>query len=55
MLNGAKPLSDNNSWAEEGQRKRPKMNKSNWKGALWKPLWEEQSLQNAKKKNKTTM
>ena len=34
MQNGAKPLSDNNSWAEEGQRKSPKMNQSNWKGAL---------------------
>ena len=31
MLNGAKPLSNNNSWAEEGQRKSPKMNHSNWK------------------------
>ena len=30
------------------------MNQSNWKGALLKPLWEEQSLQNAKKNNKTT-
>ena len=39
MLNGAKPLSnnnswDNNSWAEEGQRKSPKMKHSNQKGAL---------------------
>ena len=24
MLNGAKPLRNNNSWAEEGQRKSPK-------------------------------
>ena len=31
MLNRAKPLSNNNSWAEEGQRKIPKMNQSNWK------------------------
>ena len=30
------------------------MNQSNWKGALWKPLWEEHSLQNAKKNNKIT-
>ena len=43
MLNGAKPLSNNNSWAEEGQRKSPKMNPSNRKGALQKPLWEEES------------
>ena len=38
MLNGAKPLSKNNSWDEEGQRKSPKTNQSNWKGALQKPL-----------------
>ena len=43
MLNRAKPLSDNNRWAEEGQRKSPKMKHSNRKGALRKPLWEEQS------------
>ena len=45
MINGAKPLSNinNSSWAEDGQRKSPKMNQSNWKGTLWKPLWEEQS------------
>ena len=30
------------------------MKQSNWKGALQKPLWEEQSLQNAQKNNKTT-
>ena len=54
MLNGAKPLSNNNSWADEGQSKSPKMKHSDQKGALWKPLWEEQSLQNAKKNNKTT-
>ena len=33
----------NNSQTEEAQRKSPKMNQSNWKGALQKPLWEEQS------------
>ena len=55
MLNGAKPLGNSNSWAEKGQRKSPKMNQSNWKGALRKPLGEEQNLQNAKKNNKTTM
>ena len=38
MLKRAKPLSNNNSWAEEDQRKSPKMNQSNWKGALRKPL-----------------
>ena len=43
MLNGAKPLSNNNSWAAEGQRKSPKMNQSNRKGALQKPMREEQS------------
>ena len=42
-LNEAKSLSNNNSWAKEGQRKAPKMNQSNQKGALRKPLWEEQS------------
>ena len=30
------------------------MNQSNWKGALQKPLWEEQSPTNAEKNNKTT-
>ena len=43
MLNRAKPLSNNNSWAEEGQRKSPKINQSNRKRPLWKPLWEEQN------------
>ena len=43
MLNRAKPLCNNNSWAEEGQRKSPKMNQSNRKGALQKPLCEEQN------------
>ena len=42
-LNRAKPLSNNNSWAEEGQIKSPNMNQSNWKVALQKPLWEVQS------------
>ena len=54
MLNREKPLSNNKSWAEEGQRKSPNMNQSNWKWALQKPLWEVQSLQNAKQNNKTT-
>ena len=43
MLNRAKPLSNNNSWAEEDQRKSPNVKQSNRKGALRKPLWEEQS------------
>ena len=43
MLNEAKSLSNNNSWAKESQRKAPKMNQSNQKGALRKPLREEQS------------
>ena len=34
---------DYNSQVEEGQRKSLKMNQSNWKGALQKPLWEAQS------------
>ena len=42
-LNRAKPLSNNNSWAEEDQRKSPNVKHSNRKGALRKPLWEEQS------------
>ena len=42
MLNRAKPLSNNNSWAEKGQRKSPKMKHSNRKGTLQKPLREEQ-------------
>ena len=49
MLNKAKPLNNNNTWAEEGQRKSPKMNQSNWKGALQKLLWEEQSPTNGYK------
>ena len=43
MLNRAKPLSNNNSWAEKGQRKSPKMKHSNRKGDLQKTLREEQS------------
>ena len=43
MLNGAKPPSNNNNWADEGQSKSPKMNHSDQNGALWKPLSEEQS------------
>ena len=53
MLNKAKPLNNNNTWAEEGQRKSPKMNQSNWKGALQNHSEKNRALQNAKK-NKTT-
>ena len=53
MLNGAKPL-NNNSWAEEGQRKSPKMNQSNWKRAYENHSEKNIALQNAKKNNKTT-
>ena len=53
MLNGAKSLSNNNSWAEEGQRKGPKINQ------IGKEPYENHSdknrvQQNAKKNNKTT-
>ena len=54
MLNRAKPLSNNNSWADESQSKSPKMKHSDQEGALRKPLWEEQSLQNAKIVKRTT-
>ena len=39
---------------KKAKRKSPKMKHSNWKEALQKPLREEQSLQNAKRNNKTT-
>ena len=53
MQNGAKRLNNNSSWAEEGQRKSPKMNQ------IGKKPYENHSeknraLQNAKKNNKTT-
>ena len=55
MLNRAKPLSNNNSWADEGQSKSPKMKHSDQKGALQKPLREQSpGLNNAEKNNKTT-
>ena len=56
MLNGAKPLSNNNSWAEKDQRKSPRMNQSNQKGPLRKKKNSEKNkaLQNAEKNNKTT-
>ncbi len=43
LWNAAQSQNTNNSYIEEGQRKSPKTNQSNWKGALQKPLWEEQS------------
>ena len=54
MLHEAKPLSNNNSFADESQRKSPKMKHSYQKGAQQNPLWEEQAPKNAKKNNKTT-
>ena len=45
---------NNNSSIEDSQRKSPKMKHSDQKGVLQKPLWEEQSLQNPEKNNKTT-
>ena len=53
MLNGAKPLS-NNSWAEEGQRKSPKMNRQIGKEPYKNQPEKNRALQNAKKNNKTT-
>ena len=52
MLNGAKPLSNNNSWADEGQSKSPKMKLSDQKGALQKNLWEEQPYKMLKRTTK---
>ena len=43
LWNAKRSKTTNNSWAQEGQRKSPKMNRSNRKGALQKLLWEEQS------------
>ena len=51
---GQNKNTNNNSYTEEGQRKSTKMKHSNWKGALQKPLREEQNLQNVKENNKTT-
>ena len=53
MLNGAKPLS-NNSWAEEGQRKSPKMNRQIGKEPYKNQPEKNRALQSAKKNNKTT-
>ena len=54
MLNGAKPLSNNNSWAEEGQRKSPKMNRQIRNEPNKNHSEKNRALQNAKN-NKTTM
>ena len=43
---------NSNSYIAEGQRKSPKMNQSNWKGALQKPLWEEQPYKMLKRTTK---
>ena len=40
---------EQNLWAEEGQRKSPKMKHSDQKGALQKPLWQEQSYTKCEK------
>ena len=40
--------------ARQKKAKEKALKHSNWKEALQKPLWEEQSLQNAKRNNKTT-
>ena len=53
MLNKTKTLTTT-ARQKKAKEKSPKMKQSKWKGALQKPLWEEQSLQNAQKNNKTT-
>ena len=52
MLNKAKPL-NNNTWAEEGQRKSPEMNSQIGKEPYKNHSEKNRALQNAKK-NKTT-
>ena len=44
-----KTTKQQNSWADDGQCKSPKMKHSDQKGAQWKPLWDEQNAE----KNKT--
>ena len=51
MLNKAKPL-NNNTWAEEGQRKSPKMNSQTGKEPYKNHSEKNRALQNAKKKRK---
>ena len=55
MLHRAKPLQNNNSLADEGQKKKksPNMKHSYHKGALQKPLWRiliEEGLAKSSKK-----
>ena len=52
MLNGAKPLSNNNSWTEEDQRKSPNVKHSNRKGAPTKTTLRRTEPKNAKKDTK---
>ena len=54
MLNGAKPLRNNNSWAGEGQRKSPKINQSIGQELYKNHSEKNKALQNAEKNNKTT-
>ena len=54
MLKRAKPLGNNNSWAEEGQRKSPKMKHSKQKEPYENHSEKKRALQNAKKNNKST-
>ena len=53
MLNGAKPLSNNNSWAEEGQRKNLICSIQIGKEHYENHSEKNRALQNAKKNNKT--
>ena len=52
MLNKTKTLTTI-ARQKKAKEKALKMKQSSWKGALQKPLWEQQSLQNAKKNKKT--
>ena len=54
MLIGAKPLSNNNSWAEEGQRKSTKMNRQIRNEPYKNHSEKNRALQNAKNNKKTT-
>ena len=54
MLNKAKPLNNNNNWAEEGQRKSPKMNHQVGKEPYKNHSEKNRALQMATKNNKTS-
>ena len=54
MLNGAKSLSNNNSWAEEGQKKVLKSTSQIGKEPYENHSDKNRVQQNAKKNNKTT-